>query len=207
MLLDDLNKRVEREELTNDAGLEALQGKLQAARTKLHAQLCETLEDDDFQAFAADFAALMNDGAGWKNDLRVRDLAGSTIWKRYEELRFFDRDGLPAVEAELHLMRIAGKRLRYSLELFADTFGERVEHVVNPLIAFQDHVGVLQDVVVATELLARYTDSGESRSAADAYLAVRAEQVAKLRAELPARWDKVGNGTFRRNLMGLIVKL
>ena len=64
-------------------------------------------------------------------------------WRAYETI-------LPgAADEMLHQARIAGKRMRYTLEFFADALGRNVEQVLAPLIDLQECLGALQDVVTA----------------------------------------------------------
>jgi CHAD domain-containing protein len=177
-----------------------------AARSTAHARLIARLDSAEHEQFKHAFANLMGSTAGWDNSVRVRDVAGSILWRHYEALRAHDRDGLPSDIAEIHAMRIEGKRLRYVLELFTDTFGERVNQVVNPLVAFQDHLGALNDAEVAAHILTSDAPAGTADTVA-AYMALREAEATALLGELSARWDKVASATYRRRLMELIVKL
>jgi CHAD domain-containing protein len=190
----------------DQATLAEVRAAVAAARAEAHARLIVRLDSAAHESFKHAFATFMNSDAGWDNSVRVRDVAGSILWTHYEALRAYDRDGLPTDVPELHAMRIEGKRLRYVLELFTDTFGERVNLAVTPLAAFQDHLGALNDADVAAHILA--TDA--PTSAADtvaAYLALRDAEAMRLLDDLPARWEKVASATYRRRLMELIVKL
>ena len=80
---------------------------------------------------------------------RVRDFAGSAIWRRYEQWRAYEMVLPGATDETLHQARIAGKRLRYTLEFFADALGPHVEQVLSPLAELQECLGALQDVVTA----------------------------------------------------------
>jgi CHAD domain-containing protein len=191
---------------TQQAELVQVGEQVAAARRAAHAQLIALLDSAAHAAFQRNFATFMNSSAHWNDSIRVRDIAGSTLWQHYEALRAYDRDGLPAAIEDLHAMRIEGKRLRYVLELFTDTFGERVTAVVTPLVAFQDHLGVLNDTDVAASILASDAPAAAAACVA-AYLAVRSVEGERLIAELPARWEKIASATYRRRLLDLIVKL
>jgi CHAD domain-containing protein len=188
-------------------GEDALLAALQAERSRAYRRLRDRLESEAYQCFKRDFAVFMNDAGGWDATLRVRDVAGSTIWRSYEQLRAFDHDGPPQEETALHAMRIAGKRLRYTLELFTDVFGSRAEKLLDPLLAFQDHLGLLNDTAIARLRLADLDLRNEGRAASERYLALRDAEAAQLKDDTPARWEKIGSATYRRRLMELIVKL
>lgn len=187
--------------------LEALVAALREERRTAHAALVAVCASADHAAFLHAFAVTISATACWDNAPRVRDLGGSTLWRHYEALRAHDRDGLPTDDAALHAMRIDGKRLRYVLELFADTLGASAEEAVKPLVAFQDHLGTLNDGTVAQHLLAPHADAATTAPAVGAYLALREEASVPLIAALPARWQKLNSGSYRRKLLGLIVRL
>jgi hypothetical protein len=59
----------------------------------------------------------------------------------------------PAWSHELHDMRIAAKRLRYTLELFAPQFGEAGKRQVDRIKQVQEALGVLHDRDVEIEMV------------------------------------------------------
>ncbi len=189
------------------AGLDALVAAIGAERARAYARLIELFDSDQHADFKADFAGLMTDAAGWDMLSRVRDLAGSTIWRQYEALRAHDRGEVPLEGEAMHAMRIDAKKLRYVLELFADTFGERAEPVVVQLASLQDELGVLNDIEVAHAALSSADLSVEARASADAYLALREAQRTATIGAIRTRWEKLAGATYRRKLMELIVRL
>lgn len=60
----------------------------------------------------------------------------------------------PQATTELHNLRIAAKRLRYTLELFADVYGEPASQQIDRIKALQEALGTLHDVDVRLELIA-----------------------------------------------------
>ncbi|NTU82513.1 MAG: CHAD domain-containing protein, partial [Chloroflexales bacterium] len=207
VLLADLQARSASLDGQLAGAAEALAAALCEERREAFTKLIDFLDSDDHAAFRHTFAATMNDPADWDDAPRVRDLGGSTLWRHYEALRAHDHTGLPRDAESLHAMRIDGKRMRYVLELFADTLGERAEEAVKPLVAFQDHLGVLNDITVAQHLLAPYAHDNLTAPAVAAYLALREQEGQRLTADLPARWDKLNGGTYRRKLMELVIRL
>ena len=184
-----------------------LQQRLGNERAVAHAALINFLDDERYARFIRRFARVMNDLSVWDNRPRVRDLGGSTIWRHYEALRAHDQHGLPAAIEDLHLMRIDGKRMRYVLELFTDTLGPSVDELVQPLVAFQDHLGVLNDIVVASVLLAPHADDVSTGPAVMGYIALREQQANAMLAELPACWAQLAGEAYRSQLAGLIAQL
>ncbi|MFL5807252.1 MAG: CHAD domain-containing protein, partial [Roseiflexaceae bacterium] len=96
---------------------------VEARRDEARAVLLEDLRRRRFQKFKRAFAtflttpgAQLNDRAGIDATTRVRDFAGSAIWRRYEQWRAHEVALENPRDEDLHEARIAGKRLRYTLE-------------------------------------------------------------------------------------------
>ncbi len=94
--------------------------------------------------------------------LEVADLPGSAmtlgpvlVLGELARLRRFRRRVPESLTpAELHLLRIAGKRARYALELFAPVLATDVRPAVRRFVELQDCLGLHQDAVVAQARLA-----------------------------------------------------
>jgi hypothetical protein len=67
-------------------------------------------------------------------------IAELVAWERFID----DPDNI----LELHEMRIAAKRLRYTLEIFAPAIGEGMPAIINVMKMLQDHLGVIHDADV-----------------------------------------------------------
>ncbi|HWQ12019.1 MAG TPA: CHAD domain-containing protein, partial [Roseiflexaceae bacterium] len=191
--------------------LEPLAAAVAAEREAARARLRADLQEGRYTRFKRRFAAfLTTPGAGVATlpetgaPPRVRDVAPSAIWRRYEQLRAFEVVLPGAPEATLHRARIAGKRLRYTLEFFADALGPRVEELLAPLAALQEALGALQDAAVARAYV-RALGLAEDAGACD-YLATLDETCTRRLADLPHVWEKVVSATYRRRLSELIVK-
>ncbi len=192
--------------------LEPLIGALEAERAGARSRLLHDLDARRYTKFKQEFAAfLTSPGAGVAalpatgTPPRVRDEAGSALWRRYEQWRAYEVALAAPSDEALHQARIAGKHLRYTLEFFAAALGPNVEQVLAPLITLQENLGSLQDGVVARAHVAALGLAGDA--GAQAYLLDRdAEHDAHL-AQLAHRWEKVASATYRRRLFELIVKL
>jgi len=194
------------------AQLDRLIAAVSAERAQAREQLLAALQDKRYHKLMRDFAAfLTTPGAATRDSPapgiveRVRDFAGSAIWRRYELWRAYEAVLPNAESGTLHQARIAGKRFRYTLEFFADALGPPVEQALAPLIDLQENLGALQDGVTARAhivALGLADDPG-----AQAYLASRERDRAALLAELPRLWEKVASATYRRRLFEMIVKL
>jgi triphosphatase len=137
----------------------------------------------------------------------VRDWAGSLLWSHYERVRAYEPVLGAEAYATLHHVRIEVKHLRYTLELFRDALGEDAEVLHEQLVAVQDHLGSLQDAVVAIELVDEALLEHPENMLLHTY---RAEQVSKrdrLAGGAAAVVGTILAQPFRRKLATLIAKL
>lgn len=80
--------------------------------------------------------------------------------------------------AELHRLRLATKRLRYTLELFRDCYGPGLEVRLRALQEVQQALGDLNDSVASRTLLKRALGSSPQGARIDKFLASRAQKQA-----------------------------
>ena len=177
------------------------------ARLELLAMLVSPAYDrfvDDYRAFVETPAA----GARPNDQRRVRDAAGSRIWAAYENVIVHDVTLGWADVSALHALRIDGKRLRYALEFFAEVLPPAAARLIADVTAMQDHLGLLNDAVVATAVTREWLDDATTppatRKAAAAYLEASAADIARLRRTFRRLWRRVGGRTFRRQLAAVI---
>ncbi|GAB4190975.1 MAG: hypothetical protein OHK0022_04270 [Roseiflexaceae bacterium] len=194
------------------AGITPLIDAVERQRTEARAELLDELRSGRYAKFKHAFAEFLTTPAAALGPLpetgvppRLRDRAGSMLWQRYEDWRAFEVLLPDAPEVVLHNARIAGKRLRYTIEFFAEAFGPRADELLGPLMQLQENLGALQDAAVAREHVAELDMLGDP--GARAYLAAReAESHAHL-GDLPRLWEKVAGATYRRKLFEAISKL
>ena len=119
-----------------------------------------------------------------------------------------------------HLLRITGKGLRYLLEFFEEVLGENVKPLITAMKALQDHLGDLQDAVVASTLLSDFLRKGhwgkdkKGESApiqlapgVAAYLAARQTELRSLIEGFPPVWEQVRGQAFGERLGALAAAL
>lgn len=84
----------------------------------------------------------------------LRSVAARAASERIGTLLAFDVDArFPERKDKLHEMRVAIKKLRYSLEIFAPIFGGKLKPYIRALRRFQDLLGALHDCDVWNESL------------------------------------------------------
>jgi len=95
-------------------------------------------------------------------------LAEEAITGRLTELLAYDLYvSQPERKEELHAMRIAAKRLRYTMELLAPLYPDELKAPVKTVKTLQEQLGDIHDCDVWLELLPRFID--EERARATAY--------------------------------------
>jgi len=95
----------------------------------------------------------------------VRDVALRLLTRRLAELEAFDSvAGHPERVEELHAMRIAGKRLRYTLELFRPVLGGEAALFLEKLKEMQDLLGEIHDCDVWSAWLPVFLEKEKCRT-------------------------------------------
>ena len=155
---------------------------------------------------------------------RVRHVAPVVIYQRLAAVRAYDEwVSIPDPPPErLHSLRIACKRLRYTLEFFREVLGPDTGALIKSIVTIQDHLGALQDAVVARGLLTDYLEWGvwghDTASRArpeeavdvpgvEAYLAAKQAELAHLLEGFPEVWRRVQEEEFSQMVAEAIVGL
>jgi CHAD domain-containing protein len=164
---------------------------------------------DDYESFVATTGLGARKRSASKPQ-RVRDMAPSRVWLAYERMRSYDDVVESADVATLHALRIEAKRLRYTLEAFAEVMGPEVDELIAGIVALQDHLGELHDATVAAGLARDFLDrkvkrtDDATRRAVTSHLHGREARVDELRRDLDEVWRPLLAPGFRRRLAGAV---
>jgi CHAD domain-containing protein len=137
---------------------------------------------------------------------RVRDVVGGRTWRAYERVLVHDATLQWADVAELHALRIDGKRLRYTLEFFDEILGPGAAKAIELVTQLQDHLGALNDAHIAADLVRAWLVrsavrlSAAQRQAAGAYVEASLRDGERLRRGFRALWRRLAGPQFRRRL-------
>jgi triphosphatase len=152
-----------------------------------------------------DLVDTLGKAAAAPHAVTVAQFAGGALWSRYEAVL---REGDGAVAARdtsgLHLLRIACKRLRYALELFAAELGAGCEPLIGTLKSAQDTLGTLHDAVVERELLAATRASHPRVRALAAYDRALAAECDQYISAFEHIWTELSGTAFRRPLADVL---
>ena len=143
----------------------------------------------------------------------LRSNAPLMLHTRLEELyQFAPYISDPAKVDELHNMRIASKRLRYTLEIFAPCFsGKDFEKVSSQVKSVQEQIGEIHDRDVRGPLLQAFLDSHaahhpEIRAGLEKLIESQQSERAALYRKFIAFWDKLQKQGFKREFLQMLVQ-
>jgi len=145
----------------------------------------------------------------------VRHLIPVLIFERWAAVRAFGPwVGLSDTPlTRYHQLRIAAKGLRYTLEYFSELLGKEAKLCLERVKALQDHLGDLQDAVVACGLLRDYLTWGSWEKPVTlpaepviapgvaAYLTYRQQEVQHLVSTFPPVWAAITDADFGQALL------
>jgi CHAD domain-containing protein len=202
------------------SGLDPLLEAWQSQREQTRKEMLAFLNSEDYQIFKQEFNLfLQTPGAGAKSlskdpplPSRVQEVAPVLIYSRLAAVRAFDAILENAAVEQLHALRIEFKKLRYTVEFFREVLGEEAKAIITELKAVQDHLGDLNDAVVATQILKEFLEDWET-SQADLpmterrnpepivnYLAARHAERYRLMVTFQEVWAHFNRPEFRRSL-------
>jgi CHAD domain-containing protein len=147
---------------------------------------------------------------------RLRHVVPVAVYQRLAAVRAYDEwvTGPDVSLERLHQLRIAAKGLRYTLEYFREVLGPETKAVIDEVKGLQDHLGDLQDAVVASNLLRDFLTWGtwghtqiEGRKVilptepvvapgVAAYLTARQVELQNLLDTFPQAWARVQSVEF-----------
>ncbi len=145
--------------------LSPLRAAWEAARQRAQEQMLSYLDGDDYQHLKEAFGAYLQlpwpdvspplNAKGEPAPHRTRHVAPALIARCLTDLRSYDEwfQGPDVPLQRYHRLRITSKRLRYTLEYFREVLGPDAQALINEIKQLQDHLGDLQDAVVAANIL------------------------------------------------------
>lgn len=140
--------------LPEHTGLREILGISERARKHQHSGMENNLASQDFQRLLLSFGIWMH-GVQYNDvDSALEKFARETLVKRNKQVIKHGKGLVGENAAQLHALRIACKKLRYSIEMFGSLFsGTKTQNYVESLSNLQDILGALNDIAVAHRLL------------------------------------------------------
>ncbi len=140
------------------AGLRNVLSASAKLREQHHAKVRDALQSQNYQRLLLRFGAWMH-GDYWREPpvdagLSLPQFTAQILKKRSKQVGKRGKNLAGADASQLHALRIACKKLRYSAELFASLYaGAKAKRYLSALAPLQDTLGMLNDIAVARRLL------------------------------------------------------
>jgi len=194
------------------AGLEPLRKQLHKRYKRSHKALRKLLDDpkiqnlyDDLEKFSRDKKVIADSADLDSPEVApslVRHFVGSFIWRRYESVLAYDTAISPETSEEtLHQLRIAFKRLRYTIEFFEDALPPTIKSLHDQLVQAQDDLGAIHDDYAANLYLAQTVlDTRKPDEALLKYRDSREVDSRKMRQDFLQRWIVLSGARFKKQL-------
>jgi CHAD domain-containing protein len=189
--------------------------RLKARRESARKKLNNRLDDASYARFVEGFSQFLTtpgmgvrDGDGVTNSA-IRYNIPVLIFEHLAAVRAFDSLLSDASDATLHQLRIEFKRLRYLVAMYADVLSPQVKDFIKLLKEIQDHLGTMNDAVVAREQLGEMLTDGNADEAAVLQLYVDSleAKAATMRSEFDDLWRKFNTKTVQRQLANAVAGL
>lgn len=183
-----------RAHLRKQPGLHGLLRTSEKLREKHHVAVVKRLQSQDYQRLLLRFGAWML-GEYWRdmsaNDLKLSRFAVQMLDKRSRQVGKRGKSHAAANPGQLHALRIACKKLRYTAEMFASLFDSpRTKGYLSALAALQDTLGLLNDIAVTHRLLDELDAGAEHESISLIRGWIEHDYMGRRSVNLNAEWKK-----------------
>ncbi len=156
---------------------------------------------------------LTSEGVGAKGTAKskvqptqIRHVLPGMIYEQLASVLAYDTVMEDMDATAFHTLRIAFKRLRYTITLFQDLLGSQSEAFVEDLKAIQDCLGEMHDGLAARERLLDLPEELQQGALA-AYLAHLDEKESALRAHFFVLWAQFNSKRVQQRLASAVVAL
>ncbi len=216
--------------------LAPLQAVWQGARDQARDRLLAYLNGAHYDHFKQSFGEFLEihaagalspfSSAGQPRPDRLRQVAPVILFQQLAAVRAYDQwvTGPNVPLARLHQLRITSKGLRYSLEFLEEVLGSEVRLLIKEFKILQDHLGDLQDAVVASNILRDFLTWGtwghpQGKAALTppdapvvspgvaSYLAARQTELQQLPITFIPLWEHVHSSEFKQNFIAALAVL
>ena len=128
-------------------GLPQLRARAEGARDTAWDAVAVCISSPDFELFADDVAALASSQLPLTRDRRLPRTARRMLDRQVARVKRRGKVAVSQEEGDLHRLRVALKKLRYTAECFAPLYPKRdVARYLKKLRGLQNHLGDLNDV-------------------------------------------------------------
>lgn len=193
------------------ADLSRLRKRVRRQRQRAYRRLIARFNSQKFAELLRELDAFIEqkpmDVNGRQGPIAVRHFAGSAIWQRYENVLSYETAIADATPVVLHQLRVACKRLRYTLELFELELGKVTQPLLQLFTNAQNHLGALHDTVVARHEVETLLHEHPAYAGLATYAAMLAEEYQRLYDEFMPLWNDLSDAGVSQELAELIAGL
>jgi CHAD domain-containing protein len=218
------------------SGLDPLRAVWEAEREAARERMLAYLDGSAYAKFKGRFGEfLQTPGAGALPVIReageplphrVRHVVPGAMYQRLAAVWAYDEwvTGPDVPLERLHQLRIAAKGLRYTLEFFQEVLAPEAKSLIEEIKDLQDHLGDLQDAVVASNLLRDFLTWGTwghkgikrheplptvtvVAPGVAAYMTARQVELQHLLDTFPEAWAQVRSPEFRQSVAAALTSL
>lgn len=125
----------------------SLRARMEEMRGKAWKQAIDSVTGTDFALFAEDIAALIHSRLPMATEVRLDRVAARLLDRQQRRATKRGRKARSGEEGDLHRLRIALKKLRYTAEFLAPLYPKKkVRRYVKKLRGLQEHLGAINDI-------------------------------------------------------------
>lgn len=186
------------------AGLAPLRAVLELQRAQGRKLMFDILDSRDYERLLSDLRRWAAKAAKVSAPRRaepalVRQFAGSVVWRRFEEVLSYE-NVLPSTTETLHELRIAMKRLRYTVEFFEEAMSRETKPLLKQLAAAQDQLGEMHDADVAIVMIDGLARKRQGTAPLQSYRDYSRSQLDAHVAGFYEQWEHIRGRGFVRQL-------
>ncbi len=195
----------------------------QNKRSIARKQLVHHMDSARYQDFLLEFNSYLNTPFSGLKKINtgetVEKSLAAILLEHYRRVREFGGEVANASFEILHRLRIEIKKLRYTTEFFREALGAGSESLIVDLKQIQDHLGALNDAVVAVSMITTFLEKSQEMDAevelfdpgeqvyVENYLHLKQKQLDQLRITFPDTWDAFTHSGFEKNLRRLVERI
>lgn len=208
--------------------LQPLLDRLQSQRTEARKRMVAHLNSKEYRKFKKQFRKFVEtEGVGAKPVVldhnpephELRHICPPLIYESYADVRAYETVLDDAPIETLHQLRIAFKRLRYTLEYLEEILGPEIGEVITEIKEMQDHLGDLNDTDVAGKIIKKFLKNLEQSSEyspaempksyaqIERYLTAKQNEQRELLASFPKAWKRFNRLALRKSLAKAVAVL
>jgi len=144
----------------------SLRTRMEDLRGRAWKQASDCVTGTDFALFAEDIAALSHSRLPMAHDRKLGRVARRLLDRQQRRAVKRGRKARSGEEGDLHRLRIALKKLRYTAEFLAPLYSKKkVRRYVGKLRKLQEHLGALNDIAHVRTTMHMLLRDGDSRRA------------------------------------------